>query len=671
MQEKNPLLNDSLTPVDYDAVLLEHVPAAFEQRATEHEVGMERIIENQRQLPTWDDLVLAVEALDADMQAVTYASTPLAYRGYEWADAIWQGRDRIDKLFRKKVRSRPLYTLYERLADSAVGASLDAHEHATLQRILKESRLAGVLLDDDQRDRLDALEKQIGALAFEFFLNVDTSVGQSGIWIDDEQRLLGLPKPVRAEMAERAGAQALAQGDWLIACEDGPCKAVLEFAEDRSLREQAYRAYHQRGVHEDPEQDNGTILGKLADLRHQHARLLGFGSFSQLAIEAKDARSVEQVRLLLLDLADRVRPAMLQARREIEAQGKARGLDEVRPWDIAYLLSRRLATLSTDFREFFSLDQVVAALIDLAQRLFGLTVTTASLPRWHPSVMTFEVHQDHAFVGYLYLDLLLYPNKTFNVPATDYVRNRRVDAEGRYHPAMAIVYSEIAPGAEGGPALLDHLALRKLFHEFGHGLHLLSVRTTNHLLSDPRRNGTDGVELYGKLLERWVWNAEYLAGIGAHAVTGRKPTKDEVEAELAVRRSNALKTFADDLSLALFDLELHSTPLDGKPVEQRLVECRERCGCWPLADFEKPAHGFNHIVQGYEAGYYAYIWAEVNAADLFTRFERHGLLDREVGRRFQETLFDPGASRQVSDGVEAFLGRKTSIEPFLRWLGIA
>lgn len=673
--QNNPLLNDDSVPVDYDSVLLVHLNSAFDMRLNAHENAIRKLVAMARsQQPSWTNLVLAMDALDANLQALFYGVLPLACKGTEWGAAMESGLKRTYERFHARPMNSDVSELYEALAGKADDSGLDAHQRATLKRALVEFRMAGAQLNAEQKARLQMLNEQIMDLQMAFFGNVAASVEKLGIMIDEEQRLSGLPAWIRLEMAERAATAAQAQGKpaagWLVPCEEQFYKTVLESANERALREQVYSAYNARGSRVEPGQDNGAVLEQLADLRMQHARTIGAGSYSQLFMQGQSADSVEQVRALLLGLADRIRPAMQKAKVTIGQLGKKQGLDDVHPWDVDYLLSRGQAVPADRFREHFVLTDVIAAMLDLAQRLFGLTFTPVALPTWHPSVKTFEVRQDNILIGYLYLDAVQYPGKFASGPGTFYVRNRRNDAQGQFHPATVIMCTDNPDGAGADQTLLDHLALRKLFHEFGHVLHHLLTRTSNHLLSDPRRAGTDGTELYGKLLERWVWNAEFLASVSAHHVSRQPLAKAQVESALLVLRQKALQECAHELSLALFDLELHTTPWDGKPVQQRLLEFRERCGCWPLAGFEKPANALQHLVTGYAAGYYGYIWGEVNAIDMFSRFEQEGLYKRALGQQLQEALFDPGASRRLSEGVEVFLGRAMTVDAFLNWYGV-
>jgi len=661
----NPLLQNSLIPVDYSSITLENMRAAFDHVLLAHEQGIERIILDQQAMPTWDDMVLAVDGLDSRLLAVLYAASPLVGRDVAWANAIIDFNGKATARFEQKFVNSSLHALYQRLANSDIGRQLDAQKRATLRWHLDKFASSGALLDAAGKARLAELQAQIGKAREAFRSNIN----RPGFNITDETELSGIPKGIRDELAARA--QEAGEPGWLIACDSVTTEEVLKHAANRQLRERVYRAYHARGVSHDLQQDNRSHLQQLAQLREEKAHLLGFSSHLEQSLHVKSAGSMAQVHNVVHQLAEHVRPAMLQWRMAMERQAVAKGLDNLQPWDIAYLQASSRTELSTEaLREFFSLNAVVSALQQLAQKLFGVVLQPKPLATWDDSVQPFEVWQDNAFIGYLYLDAVQHAGKQPDAVFTTYIRNRRVDAEGIYQAASVVVFCNVPPALQDSPPLLDHQSLRKIFHEFGHALHHLLVRTTNHVMSNVTELGTDGVELFGKLFERWVWDATYLVAISSHQRDGSQLDRLQAERWLRQLRQQGVEEIARNLSLALFDMDLHDTPNDGRSLEQRLGEARERCGYWPLADFEHPAHAFDHLVNGYDAGYYAYLWSDVHAFDLFTRFEAAGLLDRATGRALQEALFAPGASRPLREGIEVFLGRPASQLPYLSWHGL-
>ncbi|MEG8200262.1 M3 family metallopeptidase [Pseudomonas sp. 5FOS] len=661
----NPLLQNSHIPVDYPAITIENMQVAFEHVLLAHEQGIERILLDQQAMPTWDDMVLAVDGLDSQLLAVLYAASPLVDRDEAWAAAIIDFFAKTTERFDQKFTNAALQALYERLANSDIGKQLDAQKRATLRWHLDKFSACGASLAPAGKVRLAELLKQISAAREAFRSNIN----RPGLSVTDESELSGIPQRIRDELATRA--QEAGEPGWLIACESVTTDAVLKHADNRQLRERVYRAYNTRGVGLGLQQDNRSLLEQLARLLEEKAHLLGFASHLEQSLHVKSAGSVTHVRGFLHDLAEHVRPAMLQWRADMQRQAAAKGLGNIQPWDIAYLQASSRTVLPTEaLREYFPLNAVVSALQQLAEKLFDVTLQARPLATWDDSVQPFEVWQDNALIGFFYLDAVQHAGKQPDSVFTTYIRNRRVDAEGIYQAASVVVYSDVPAALPGSQPLLGHLSLRKLFHEFGHALHHLLVRTTNHVMSNVTELGTDGVELFGKLFERWVWDADYLVAISSHQHDGSQLDRARVDECLRRLRQQGVEETARDLSLALFDLDLHGTPNDGRSLEQRLSDAREHSGYWPLADFEHPAHAFDHLVNGYDAGYYAYLWSDVHAFDLFTRFEAQGLLDRATGRALQETLLAPGASRPLREGIELFLGRQPSQLPYLRWHGL-
>ena len=661
----NPLLQGSATPIDYPSITLQNMREAFDHVLQAHAQGIERIIADQQLLPTWDDLVLAVDGLDAELLSVLYGASPLVGKDQAWAEAILDFYARATARFDQKFVNLRLHALYERLANSEIGRQLDAHKRATLRWHLNKFAASGVSLDRSGKARLAEIQAQIGSARSAYLGNIE----QPGLSITDASELSGIPQRIRDELAARA--REAGEPGWLVPCESVATEAVLMHAANRGLRERVFRAYHARGVSPDPQRDNRSLLQQLARLREEKAHLLGFSSHPQLSLQAKSAGTADQVRAFLHDLADHVRPAMLQWRSAIERQGAGQGWLPVRPWDVAYLQASSRTALSTEaLREHFPLNAVIGALQQLVRQLFDVALQPRQLATWDDSVQSFEVWQDNAFIGFLYLDAVQHAGKQADAVFTTYIRNRRIDAEGIYQAASVVVFCDVPPAQEGAQPLLDHLSLRKLFHEFGHALHHLLVRTNNHVMSNVTELGTDGVELFGKLFERWVWDADYLLSISSPQQEGRRLTRAQVDECLSRLRQQSVEETARHLSLALFDIDLHATPNDGRSLEQRLGDARERCGYWPLEESEHPAHAFDHLVNGYDAGYYAYLWSDVHAVDLFSHFETFGLLDRTTGRALQDALIAPGATRPLREGIEAFLGRPASSQAYLRWHGL-
>ncbi|MBO9548848.1 M3 family metallopeptidase [Pseudomonas sp.] len=667
-------LSHAANLLDYRQVSPDQALQAIETSIANYRLGIEAVVEHQATLPTWDDLVLAIDALDADLQGTFYDFAPMANHSDEWGQVFQKTYVEADGCFKDKLRNVELYQLYDRLANSAVGQHLDSRKQATLALILQEYKNGGVHLSTDDKARLQQLEKRIGELSTRFLANVNSSVASLAVHITDESRLEGIAVQQQGQM--RSAAQAAKLSGWLIACDEANFTHVLKFAKDRSLREQVYRAYHLQGVSDDPALDNGEVIRELAELRNEKARLLGFEDHVQLSVQTKSIGTVARLEAFLQSLEDRVKPAMSAFRGTIEPLAAAHGIDTLEPWDIEYLhanaRSSETQLSEATMQEYFTFEGVVAALREMARRLFGVELQKLNDSNaWHPSVLIFEVIKDHATIGYLYLDALQHDGKAPDTVQTVTHWHRRVDAEGRYHRVVVAVYSDVPQGIDGHPPLLDHLALRKLFHEFGHALHSLLVSTNSHLLSDTRQLGTDGVEVPSKLFECWVWDADYLASICAHYQDGRKLSSAELKPVLNKLQADNGRSSAMLLGRAFLDLGLHRSAKNALDLSRLVTDSHQRTGLWPLNGFEKPLHGFTHLVTGYDAGFFGYLWADVHGWDLFSRFEAAGLLDQPTGRALMDEIFAPSVSRPFLQSIESFLGRPTNANRFLEWTGLA
>lgn len=662
----NPLLQNGNVSVDYPSITVESMQEAFDQVLERYAQGIERVINSQPSIPTWDDLVLAMDDLDAQVYAVLYGVLPLLGRGHAWSGPILAFHIAASAALDSRFSNEQLQSLYEQLAYGDIGVNLDSRQRATLRWHLERFRVSGASLPTSDKARLLDLQRRITELEEQYLINLD----QPDVIVDDVTQLRGLSQRSLDELSERA-RQRGSQG-WSIPCESWAAERVLEEAELGAIREQVFRVFHGRGVNTGSSQDNGQVLEQLALLRHERATLLAFSDHMTLSLARKSAGSPDQVRAFLHSLAAGMKPVVLQWRSDLERDAQELGLEDMQPWDLRFAQKRlrdAAKVVSKEaLREFFPMAAVIDALVQLAKRLFDLELRPTSAPVWAPSVQVFEAFQDEARIGLLYLDAVQHADKQADAVFTTYVRNRRIDAEGVYQQAVVIVFSDVPEGSAGAQPLLDHLALRKLFHEFGHALHHLLVRTDNQVQSGVVELGTDGMELFGKLFERWVWNAAYVVSISSHYSDGHQIDKEQVEQCIARYKREAIDEAAFELSKALFDVDLHTNPSDGKTLRQRFEQSREQCGYWPLHADEHPAHAFDHLVTGYDAGYYAYIWADVCAVDIFTRFEQAGLFDRALGQALFESLIAPGASRPLREGVKAFLGRDSSLNPYLQWL---
>ena len=376
----------------------------------------------------------------ADLQATVFATLPLANKGEAWHAAFGEGYRRAQRLFMENRRNKPLHALYQRLATDE--SSLDVYERPRCAGSFWSTAWPVYIWMRSKTPRWRSWRmtstNRSGASIRRSMKRVNDRVFRSRM-----RRACKVPQRLRDLMARQAKDAGL-EG-WQILCNERNAKAILEFADDRRLREAVYTAYHSRGVHSDEQQDNGNRLQQLALLREQKGQLIGNTSYAQLILQGKAAGSVEPVHQLLQTLAQKLRPAMLKARTALQGLAAQHDLDAVQPWDVRYLRARKQAMSNEALRGYFTLDKVVHALVDLAERVFDLTLAPCSVSAWHPSVRSFTVHREGVEVGMLYLDVLMHPGKQDGAH-TIAVRHRRRDEQGRTHGASVMVVSDGEPG---------------------------------------------------------------------------------------------------------------------------------------------------------------------------------------------------------------------------------
>ncbi|HTR78501.1 MAG TPA: M3 family metallopeptidase, partial [Gemmatimonadaceae bacterium] len=318
-------------------------------------------------------------------------------------------------------------------------------------------------------------------------------------------------------------------------------------------------------------------------------------------------------------------------------------------------------------RRYFPVDKVVAGVLGVYQQIFGLRFTeTGRTDVWAPGVREFSVADaaTGAQLGWFYLDLFPRRNK-YSHFATMSVRAHLVDANGHVTKPIAAVVGNWPQPSAAAPSLLSHSDVVTFFHEFGHAM--------ADILDESPYAGTaqlrqDFVEAPAQALEFWAWNPEVIRRVSADYVTG-KPMPDSLLARML-----ALKHFDEGLSwtgqvmLASFDMALHTAPA-GVNIDSTWAALKGRLTVVPWVPGTSPAASFVHLMSGYDAGYYGYLWSRVYAADIFSRFDREGVLNPAVGMAYRRDVLEPGGTVEPDAAVRRFLGRPVSDSAFLHDIG--
>ncbi|NCZ78725.1 MAG: oligopeptidase A, partial [Burkholderiaceae bacterium] len=471
---------------------------------------------------------------------------------------------------------------------------------------------------------------------------------------------------------------------------------VQQYAENRSLRRLLYEAYVTRASElavqygrGQLEWDNTQNMIDQLRLRDEEARMLGFANYAALSLAPKMARDVAEVDTFLSDFAQRAKPFAQKDWLELQEFGhQSLGLQTIEPWDMAFVSERlkqaRYAFSENELKQYFPLPKVLEGLFKVIQTLFSVSIRSASLPTWHPSVQSFEIQNNQQqTIAYFYLDPYARPGKRGGAWMDD-ARGRRVFSNGEVQaPVAYLVCNFAAPVEVNGqmkPPTITHDDVITLFHESGHGLHHLLTQVNALGVSGINGVEWDAVELPSQFMENFCWEWEVLQGMTAHVDTGEPLPRSLFDKMLEAKNFQNGLTTMRQLVFSLTDWRLHSrfdaNSAQGQAVLDLARSINNEYHVIPQASISRWPNTFSHIFAGgYAAGYYSYKWAEVLSADVYAAFEEAAkvkgtVLDPETGIRYRQEILEVGGSRPAAESFAAFRGRPPQIDALLRHGGL-
>ena len=661
----------------------EHAEPALDQLLADNRAALSQRLADLGE-PTWQNLIEPLETLG---ERVSQAWGPVSHlfsvtSTPEWRAAFNAGLPKITEYSLEMSQSEPLYQAYKRLSESTGFAGLNDTQKKVVRDALRDFRLSGIGLLPEQKERFKQISMRLSEIQTKFEENVMDAIQAWQLHVTDVARLEGMSPAALDQAAQKAKVKNL--GGWLLTLDYPSYDAVISYANDRELRRELYTAYATRASDQGPQAgqfDNSALMDEILALRHEEAQLLGFSNFAELSLATKMAESPDAVETFLLDLAQRSKTRAQAEVDELRAFARTRGGPEsLEPWDLAYygekLKEQQLDLNDEVLRPYFPLPAVLDGLFDLIGRLYGVRVVhEPGVSVWHPQVKAYAL-QDEAgkTFGRFYLDPYAREQKRGGAWMDECVSRRR-SAEGLQLPVAYLVCNFRPPLGEQ-PGLLTHDEVLTLYHEFGHGLHLLLTRVEESALAGIHGVEWDAVELPSQFMENWCYEPEMLRGYARHWQTGEPLPRDQID---KLRQSRCFQTglaTVRQVEFALFDLRLHRdyVPGQGARVLETIEQVRNEVSVLRPPAFNRMPWSFGHIFAGgYAAGYYSYKWAEVLSADAFAAFEEAGLTPeklRETGRRFLDGILSRGGSREAAELFREFRGREPSIEPLLRHNGL-
>jgi oligopeptidase A len=673
----NPLLDFSGLP-QFDRIATAHVSPAVDALIAVARATIDRVA-TLAAAPTWDNFVVpltdAVDRLGQAWGQVAYlnavVNTP------ELREAYNLNLPKITAFYTDFGQDERLFARYRALATAGTIAAFDAPRRRLVENTLRDFRLSGAELPPDGKARLKIVDEELATLSARYEDNVLDATNAWELFIDDAVTLAGMPADVLA--AARQDAAAVGKPGWKLSLRMPCFFPLMQYAENRSLRETMYRAYATRASEfGKPEWDNSRIIERTLALRHESATLLGYASYAEVSLVPKMARTPAEVLAFLRDLAARARPFAERDMDELRqfARDELR-LPELAAWDLAFASERlrqaRYSFSDQEVKQYFPEDRVLGGMFRVVETIFGVAIRESRAAVWHPTVRFFDVvDREGAIVGQFYLDLYARPAKRGGAWMDDAINRRRRGAHVQ-HPVAYLTCNFSAP-VDGKPALFTHDEVTTLFHEFGHGLHLLLTRIDVPGVSGLEGVEWDAVELPSQFMENFCWEWDVLKHMTGHVDTKAPLPKALFDRMLAARNFQSGMQTVRQIEFALFDMHLHHDFVAGTNTPQALAEAIRR----EVAVVTRPpedrslTHSFSHIFAGgYAAGYYSYKWAEVLSADAYSLFEETGVLSPAAGARFREEVLARGGSRPALESFIAFRGRGPQIDALLRHNGMS
>jgi peptidyl-dipeptidase Dcp len=675
---KNPLLARWNTPFGlppFDKIEPRHFKPALETAFRTHLAEIKAITTNSAK-PSFANTIVALEKSGGDLERIAGVffnldsanSTPeLQAIAREMSPRFAKHETQINldqKLFR---RIEDLYQRRDKLGLTDEQMRVLERHHLSFVR-------AGAKLSSSAKARVKEINARLASLVTQFMQNVLKDEQSWTLVLDSDKDLAGLPDTLRAAAHQAAKEKGL-EGKYVITLARSSVEGFLTFSARRDLREQAFKAWTSRGAN-GKETDNRVILAEAVQLRDEHARLMGFKSFAEFSLDDTMAKRPETVRDLLQAVWPKAVSRAAEERDDLAKEARREGSNfDIAPWDWRYysekVRKQRFDLDESELRPFLQLENMIAAAFDCAHKLFGLNFKELpKAPKYHPDVRAWEVTaKDGTHIGVFLGDYFARPAKRSGAWMSHFRHQHNI---GKGQTPVIVNVLNFTKGADGEPTLLSFDDARTLFHEFGHGLHGLLSSVTY-----PSIAGTsvsrDFVELPSQLYEHWLSTPQVLEKFARHYKTG-KPMPDNLRKRLeAARNFNQGFATVEYTACALVDMALYAAQdLTSLDVDEFEAKTLSELGMPAEIVMRHRLPHFMHIMGGYSAGYYSYLWSEVMDADAFAAFEEAGnIFDKKTAAKLKEFIYSAGNRRDPHEAYVAFRGRPPEIDGLLKKRGLA
>ncbi len=558
--------------------------------------------------------------------------------------------------------------------DSKDNLELTTEQETLLDKKYKGFARNGANLEDDKKDRLREIDKELSQLKLKFGENILAETNAFEMHLTQESDVAGLPEG--AKEAAKQLATSKGKDGWLITLDYPSYIPFMTYADNRELREKLSKAFGSKGFKGDTLDNQNNVL-KIVELRHERAQLLGYKTHADFVLEERMAKSPSNVQTFLNDLLNKAKPAALNEFENLQKFAyELDGLEQLQKWDSAYYsekLKKKLFDLDDEqLKPYFKLENVIEGAFTVANKLFGLHFKeNTEIDKYHGDVMTYEVLDDAGeLVSIFYADFHPRAGKRNGAWMTSY-KSQMIKEGENHRPHVSIVCNFTKP-TPTKPSLLTFNELTTLFHEFGHALHGMLANTTYPSLSGTSVHW-DFVELPSQVLENWCYEEETLKLFATHYETGEVIPMELIEKIKASATFHEGMQTLRQLSFGLLDMAWHSgeSPETITSVKEFEQNTFADTNLYPEVAENCMSTAFAHIFQGgYSSGYYSYKWAEVLDADAFEYFKEEGIFNKTVAQKFRAYVLSQGGTEDPMTLYKRFRGREPQPDALLKRAGL-
>ena len=683
--EENPLLADYGTPFNippFEKIEYRHYMPAIERGIEEHNAEIAAIVADTA-APTWENTILALDNSGQTLSRVALVMYNLSSSdNTEEMQAITEQAMPLLSAHDDEVGMNPaLFARIRQVYDNREALSLDTAQMRLLEKTYRGFVRSGALLSPADQETLKQVNTDLTKVTLNFSNTLLAAVKDAEVVVDSREELAGLDEATIDGAAEEAKARGK-EGKYVLTLDYAVRQNVLTNCDNRDVRRRIYETY--TALATDPAHDNLTRIDTIIHLRQQKAELLGFTNYAAFKCDNVMAKTPEAAIELLMKLWE---PAVRKVREEVADMqayanshrdgGEDLGL-VIEPWDYQYYAEKvkgeRYALTESDTQPYFELGNVIdKGIFNMARRLYGVTFSEIEdAPKDDADLRVDEVRDaDGSHLAVYMLDPYKRPTKVQGAWMTEF--QSACDYDGTVERPIVINVMNYTKPAEGKPCLLTLDEVQTLFHEFGHGLQGMLTKAKYRSQAGTSVD-RDCVELPSQIGEKWATEPALLAEYALHYETGEAMPQELIAKLQASAKHNQGFMTCELAGAALLDLMWHTTPVTEARIDARAFEqsVAERLGVPREMQFRYRSSYFKHIFsdEGYAAGYYTYLWADVLVSDAYDLFRQNGPFDPATATLFRQCFLEPGDSRDAMELFVRFRGHKPSPDALLRDRGL-